>query len=130
MSKKNPKDASFDFELRLYVVQWLVLVIFVVLGTRFYVLQVTRHEDFSQRAENNRIREIPILAPRGAIYDRNGKLLVDNTPAFNITLSPEYVTNLDDTIRALVENLGVDREQLMAQLNDHTRPKSLPILAR
>ncbi|HET9532620.1 MAG TPA: penicillin-binding protein 2 [Blastocatellia bacterium] len=130
MSKKNPKDATFDFELRLYVVQWLVLVIFVVLGTRFYVLQVTRHEDFSQRAENNRIREIPILAPRGAIYDRNGKLLVDNTPAFNITLSPEYVTNIDETIRALVENLGVDREQLITQLNDHTRPKSLPILVK
>ncbi|HWP45468.1 MAG TPA: penicillin-binding protein 2, partial [Blastocatellia bacterium] len=130
MSKKNPKDASFDFELRLYVVQWLVLVIFIVLGVRFYVLQVGRHEDFRQRAENNRIREIPILAPRGAIYDRNGKLLVDNTPAFNITLSPEYVTNLEETLQVLVENLGVDRQQLLADLNDPTRPKSLPILVK
>ena len=43
MSKKNPKEASFDFELRLYVVQWLVLIIFVALGARFYVLQVGRH---------------------------------------------------------------------------------------
>jgi penicillin-binding protein 2 len=130
MSKKNPKDASFDFELRLYVVQWLVLIIFVALGARFYVLQVGRHEDYRQRAENNRIREIPILAPRGAIYDRNGKLLVDNTPAFNITLSPEYASNIDDTIRVLVENLGVDREQLLTELNNQKRPKSLPILVK
>jgi penicillin-binding protein 2 len=130
MSKKNPKDASFDFELRLYAVQWLVLVIFIVLGIRFYALQVTRHQDFSQRAENNRIREIPILAPRGAIYDRSGKLLVDNTPAFNITLSPEYVANLDETIQVLVDNLSVDRNQLIADLNDPKRPKSLPILVK
>ena len=89
MSKKNPKEGSYDFELRLYGIQYLILVIFIALGIRFYVLQVVRHDDFQARAENNRIREIPILAPRGAILDRNENVLVDNTPAFNIVLTPD-----------------------------------------
>src|SRR5687768_11771458 len=132
MSKKNPKDSSYDFELRLYGIQYLILVIFIALGIRFYVLQVVRHDDFQQRAENNRIREIPILAPRGAILDRSENVLVDNTPASNIILTPdpEFMKNLDETVNAMVENLGIDREQLVKELNNPLRPKSQPILVK
>jgi penicillin-binding protein 2 len=132
MSKKNPKDSSYDFELRLYGIQYLILVIFIALGIRFYVLQVVRHDDFQQRAENNRIREIPILAPRGAIFDRNENVLVDNTPASNIILTPdpEFMKNLDETVNAMVENLGIDRDQLVKELNNPLRPKSQPILVK
>lgn len=132
MSKKNPKEGSYDFELRLYGIQYLILVIFIALGIRFYVLQVVRHDDFQQRAENNRIREIPILAPRGAILDRNEIPLVDNTPAINIVVTPdpEFMANVDETIKVMVENLGVDREQLIKELNNPLRPKSQPILVK
>jgi penicillin-binding protein 2 len=114
----------------MYVLQYLVLAILVALAIRFWVLQVTNHQLYQQAAENNRIREIPILAPRGAIYDRNGNLLVDNTPAFNIILSPELISNVEETVRVLVESLGVDREQLLSELNDPKRPKQLPILVK
>ena len=107
-----------------------MLAIFIVLGFRFYVLQVARHEDYKARAENNRIRDIPILAPRGAILDRNGVVLVDNTPAFNVVVFPEDVTNTEETIDTLVENLGVDRKELTDELNDKLRPKSQPILVK
>ena len=132
MSKKNPKEGSYDFELRLYGIQYLILVIFIALGIRFYVLQVVRHDDFQQRAENNRIREIPILAPRGAILDRSEVVLVDNTPASNIILTPdpEFMENLDQTVNAMVENLGIDRDQLVKELNNPLRPKSQPILVK
>jgi penicillin-binding protein 2 len=132
MSRKNPKEGSYDFELRLYGIQYLILVIFIALGIRFYVLQVVRHSDFQARAENNRIREIPILAPRGAILDRNGTPLVDNTPAINIivTPDPEFMANVDETIKVMVENLGVDRDQLVKELNNPLRPKSQPILVK
>lgn len=129
-SKKNPKDQPYDFEIRLYVVQYLVLVIFIFLGIRFYVLQVPRYEDFRQRAENNRIREIPIIAPRGNILDRNGNVLVKNTPAFNIIVTPEDIENEEETVRALVENIGVDRDQLLTELHNPLRPKSQPILVK
>ncbi|HJZ67447.1 MAG TPA: penicillin-binding protein 2 [Blastocatellia bacterium] len=130
MSSSNLKDEGFNLELRVYVIQYLILAVFIALGIRFYVLQVARHDDYQARAENNRIREIPIPAPRGAIFDRNGNVLVDNTPAFNIIVTPEDITNKEDTVKSLVQNLGVDRNELLALLNDPYRPKSQPILVK
>ena len=124
------KDDGFNLELRVYVIQYLVLAVFIALGIRFYVLQVARYEDYQARAENNRIREIPIPAPRGNILDRNGNVLVDNTPAFNIVVTPEDITNKDETLNALVQNLDVDRGTILVELNDPLRPKSQPILVK
>src|SRR5512141_961384 len=100
MSSTNPKEDGFNIELRVYFIQYLVLVVFIALGIRFYVLQVARHDDYQARAENNRIREIPIPAPRGAILDRNEKLLVANANAFNVVVTPEDITNKEDTLSA------------------------------
>src|SRR5215208_3946000 len=119
-SKKNrKKEEPHNFEVRLYVIQYLVLAIFVALGIRFYTLQVTRHDDYVARAENNRIREIPIPATRGNILDRNDVVLVDSRPAFNVVVMPEDMTDKDNTIDVLVENLGIDRNELIVELNDH-----------
>src|SRR5882762_3998567 len=109
MSSTNLRDEEFNPELRVYVVQYLVLAVFIALGIRFYVLQVARHDDYQARAENNRIRDIPIPASRGAILDRNEKVLVDNTSAFNVVVTPEDITDKEDTINALVQNLDIDR---------------------
>lgn len=130
MSSTNPKEDGFNLELRVYVIQYLVLAVFIALGIRFYVLQVARHEDYQARAENNRIREIPIPAPRGAILDRNGNLLVDSTPAFNVVVFPEDITNKEETVNALVQNLDIDRGELVTELNDEKRAKSQPILVK
>jgi penicillin-binding protein 2 len=130
MSSTNPRDDGFNLELRVYVIQYLVLAVFIALGIRFYVLQVARHEDYQARAENNRIREIPIPAPRGAIFDRNDNLLVANNNAFNVVVTPEDITNKEDTLNALVENLDVDRGEVLAELNDPLRAKSQPILVK
>jgi penicillin-binding protein 2 len=130
MSSKNQKEEGFNFELRLYAVQYLILATFIALGIRFYVLQVAKHDDYQARAENNRIREIPIPAPRGAILDRYERRLVDNTPAYNVLLTMEDITNREETVNALVTNLHVDRNQLMEELNDKLRPKSQPILIK
>jgi len=130
MSSTNPKDEGFNLELRMYLIQYLVLAVFIALGIRFYVLQVARHEDYQARAENNRIRDIPIPAPRGAILDRYENVLVDNSSAFNVVVIPEDISSKDETIHALVENVNVDRGELLAALNDPLRPKSQPILIK
>ena len=130
MSSANPKEEGFNLELRVYFIQYLVLVVFIALGIRFYVLQVARHDDYKARAENNRIRDIPIQAPRGAILDRNEKVLVDNTSAFNVIVTPEDISNKEETITALVENVNIDRGELLVALNDQLRPKSQPILVK
>jgi penicillin-binding protein 2 len=130
MSSNNLREDRFNLELRIYVIQYMVLAVFIALGIRFYVLQVARHDDYEARAENNRIRDIPIPAPRGAILDRNGNVLVDSTPASNIVVTPEDITNKEDTITSLVQNLDIDRGELLAELNDPLRAKSLPILVK
>ena len=130
MSSTDPKDEGFNLELRMYLIQYLVLAVFIALGIRFYVLQVARHEDYQARAENNRIRDIPIPAPRGAILDRHENVLVDNSSAFNVVVIPEDISSKDETINALVENVNVDRGELLASLNDPLRPKSQPILIK
>ena len=130
MSSANPREEGFNLELRVYVIQYLVLAVFIALGIRFYVLQVSRHDDYQARAENNRIRDIPIPASRGAILDRNGNLLVDNASAFNVVVTPEDIANKDDTINALVRNLDIDRGEILVELNDPLRPKSQPILVK
>ncbi|HKS42033.1 MAG TPA: penicillin-binding protein 2 [Blastocatellia bacterium] len=128
--KNRKKEETHNFEMRLHVIQYLVLAIFVALGIRFYTLQVNRHDDYVARAENNRIREIPIPATRGNILDRNEVVLVDSRPAFNVVVMPEDMTDKDNTINVLVENLGIDRNELILELNDHLRPKSQPILVK
>jgi penicillin-binding protein 2 len=130
MSKRNPKEVSMDFELRVSLIQYFVLAVFVVLGIRFYVLQVARHEQYQNLAENNRIRDIPLIAPRGAILDRNGKILVDNTPAFNIVVYPEDITSKEQTINVLAEYLGIEREEASREINNLLRSKSDPILIK
>lgn len=130
MSSTNPREEGFNLELRVYLIQYLVLAVFIALGIRFYVLQVARHDDYQARAENNRIRDIPIPASRGAILDRYERLLVDNTSAFNVVVTPEDIADKEDTVNALVQNLDIDRGELLVELNDSLRPKSQPILVK
>jgi penicillin-binding protein 2 len=130
MRRKDGAHKSFDFDKRTQFVFGLIIALFVGMGVRFWFLQVAQHHLYEQRAENNRIREIPILAPRGNIVDRNGVVLVDNTPAFNVIVTPELIENRPNTLAVLEENLGVDRERLLAELSDPRRPKTQPILVK
>lgn len=130
-SSTNLKEEGFNLELRVYFIQYLVLAVFIALGIRFYVLQVARHEDYQARAENNRIREIPIPASRGNILDRTGeRVLVDSASAFNVVVTPEDITDREDTLNALVQNLAVDRDEVLAELNNPLRARSQPVLVK
>src|SRR5262245_53820658 len=127
--KKN-NESSPDLGRRINVVQGIVLAVFLILGVRFYHLQVAQHEKYIAQAENNRIREIPIIAARGSILDRNSKILVDNKPTFNVVVMPEDITSRDETIQALVENLNVSRDDALREINNPNRPKTDPILIK
>ena len=65
----------------------------------FWVFQVAQHQKFSEMAENNHRRRLPLPAPRGVLFDRNGKVLVENRNTFNIALVREQSGNIDDTLR-------------------------------
>jgi len=104
---------------RVGVVQVLVFVLLTLLGVRLYYLQIVRGDYFSERAENQRVRFIPIPAPRGAILDRNGKLLVDSRPTYNVIISNEPLKsiNINDRVEDYSKGLDLDRQFVVERLN-------------
>ncbi len=73
---------------RLTMFQAVIFFTFVVLVARLYYLQFVEGEMYALQAEENRLQLVPIAAPRGVIYDRNGVALALNVPAFNVTIVP------------------------------------------
>ena len=82
-------DDSQNLRLRLRLIQALVLVLLSVLGVRLYLLQIINGSRYAEIAENQRIRLLPIPAPRGVIFDRNTHPLVDSRPIYSVILSRE-----------------------------------------
>src|SRR5271156_1372955 len=74
---------------RIAVFQYLTVAIFLILIGGFWVLQIRDAKANTELAERNRIKTVPLLAPRGKILDRDGRVIVDNHSAFALTLSRE-----------------------------------------
>jgi penicillin-binding protein 2 len=122
-STKNEKgfDSFEDLRqagVRLEIIRYLAIAVFVILVGRLWWLQVMNHEAYAERAEQNRIRELPIPARRGTIYDRHGKILVDSRSSYNIVLSRKDVKSFAEMTDLLVENLGIDRDWLTKRFKD------------
>src|SRR6202020_833144 len=79
---------------KLHAAQYLVALILAVLITGLWRLEVLGADNFRALAEANRIRKVPILAPRGRLFDREGRLLVDNYPSVTCYLLREQVKDL------------------------------------
>src|SRR4028118_1494599 len=107
-------DYTQNLSLRISSIHVIAFVLLAILGVRLYYLQVVKGEYYGEKAENQRIRHIPIPAPRGAIFDRNGKILVDSRPTFNVTLAREPLKTIDPTTRLdeYADGLSVDRQYL------------------
>ena len=108
------EDSSQNLRGRLWVVQIFVVLLLAVLGVRLYYLQLVRGKYYAEIAQNQRIRLLPIPAPRGTIYDREGNSLVDSRPIYNVILSREDLRgrNLASLVKPLSEALVVDGEIL------------------
>ena len=135
-SPKNEKnfDAFDDLRqagLRLEVLRYVAIAVFLILVGRLWWLQVMNHEVYAERAEQNRIRELPITARRGTIYDRHGKILVDSRSSYNIVLSRKDVKSFAEMTDLLVDNLGIDRERLTSRFKDaQSEPKYESIVVK
>src|SRR5215210_1135053 len=119
------EDDSQNLRVRLRIIQVLVILLLAVLAVRLYVLQIVNGTFYAERAENQRIRLLPIPAPRGVIFDRNGKILVDSRPIYNVILSREDIKNLDlsQFIEPFSNGLDIDPEYLKERLNQiQTQP--------
>src|SRR5499433_3732894 len=108
------EDTSQNLRARLRFVQVLVTLMLGLLSVRLYVLQVVRGDRYAEIAVNQRRRRLPIPAPRGVIFDREGRVLVDSRPIYNVILSREDVKgkDLSSLVEPLSEGLSVDRDIL------------------
>jgi len=104
------EDTSQNLRSRLWVVQIFIVLLLAVLGVRLYYLQLVRGQHYAEIAQNQRIRLLPITAPRGVIFDRNGHPLVDSRPIYNIILSREDLKGRDllSLVNPFTEALAVD----------------------
>ncbi|MDQ3798863.1 MAG: penicillin-binding protein 2 [Acidobacteriota bacterium] len=112
-------DHSQNLPIRVSTIQIIAFILFALLGARLYYLQVVKGEYYADKAENQRVRYIPIPAPRGAILDRNGTLLVDSRPTYNVVLSHEPIKSINvlERLDDYSRGLRVDRQYLLERLN-------------
>src|SRR6516162_9974204 len=99
------------------VVQYGILLLMLGLAAGLWRLQVLGASNFRELAEQNRIRKVPILAPRGKLFDRDGRLVVDNYPSVTCFLVREQNKNLDADLPMIAKGLNLDLEQLKATLH-------------
>jgi len=112
-------DQVQNLGARIWTIQVLAFILLTLLGVRLYYLQITKGAYYAERAENQRVRLIPIPAPRGAIFDRNGKILVDSRPTYNVVLSNEPLKSLDlpSRVNDYAAGLSMDRQFVIERLN-------------
>ncbi|MBA3321462.1 MAG: penicillin-binding protein 2 [Pyrinomonadaceae bacterium] len=108
------EEGAQNLKVRLRIIQVIVLVLLSVLGVRLYFLQVVYGAYYAERAENQRVRLLPIPAQRGTIFDRKGKVLVDSRPSYNVILFREATKgkDLNAIVAPLAEALNLDLEIL------------------
>ena len=119
------------FNRRLITAAILIFLLFAALVAQLFNLQVTQHEYFSARSDGNRLHSQYVPPARGLIFDRQGELLADNQPIFNLTVVREQVDDLDATLEylgTLIRLTDDDVEQFNARLQRNRVPfSSVPL---
>ncbi|HEX3894339.1 MAG TPA: penicillin-binding protein 2 [Terracidiphilus sp.] len=102
--------------IKLAVAQYGILVMMLALAAGLWRLQVLGAANFKLLAEQNRIRKVPMLAPRGKLFDRENRLIVDNYPSVSCFLVREQGHNVDADLPMIAHGLNLDLDQLRATI--------------
>jgi penicillin-binding protein 2 len=108
---------------RLTAVQYFVLFIFLLLAYGLWRLQVMQSDKYSLLAEQNMVRNVPILAPRGKILDREGRIIVDNYPSFSALLLRDSARDLNADADAIARGLHLNADEVRQRIR---RAASMP----
>ncbi|MFN0170050.1 MAG: penicillin-binding protein 2 [Bryobacteraceae bacterium] len=124
--RDDPRFASG----RIAALQYLTVGVFVFLLSGFWILQIRDPELYSERAERNRIKAYPLVAPRGKILDRDNRVIVDNHSSFSVMLSRENLK--PEHVQPIASGLNLNFDDLAERLRryDRTRPKYEPIIIK
>ncbi len=117
--------------IRLTAVQYIILIIFMILAYGLWRLQVMQSDFYAQLAEKNRIRNVPILAPRGKILDRQGRVIVDNYPSFSALLLRDSTRDLSADADVIAQGLHLEPKEVRDRIRKFTSmPQYQPIFLK
>jgi len=129
MTSPLQPDDRRHLGVRLSAMQFVAAGLFALLAVAFWVFQVAQHQKFREIAENNHRRRLPLPAPRGVLFDRNGQVLVENQTTLNIALVREQSGDIDETLRLLAAATGADEAKMRETVNRRRRePSYRPIV--
>ena len=116
---------------RLAAASYVIVGMITLLLLGFWKLQVIDSDKYGVMAERNRVRSIPIIAPRGRMLDRDGRVLVDNYPSFSVLLLRDDMPAVEKNLPAIADGLGLSLDDLRDQLsNTSALPKFQPIVIK
>ena len=117
--------------IRLTAAQYIILGIFLVLAYGLWRLQVMQSDYYALAAERNRIRNVPVLAPRGKIIDREGRIIVDNYPSFSALLLRDSTRDLNADADLIAQGLHLDPDEVRARIRRFSlMPQYQPIFLK
>ncbi len=116
---------------RLAAASYVIVGMITLLLLGFWKLQVIDSDKYGVMAERNRVRSIPIIAPRGRMLDRDGRVLVDNYPSFSVLLLRDDLPAVEKNLPAIADGLNLSLDDLKEQLsNTGALPKFQPIVIK
>ena len=117
--------------VRLTAVQYIILAIFLILAYGLWRLQVMQSEFYAGLAERNRVRTVPILAPRGKILDREGRVIVDNYPSFTALLLRDSLRDLSADADLIAKGLNMNPSEVRERIRKFaSMPQYQPIFLK
>lgn len=109
---RNPSGEAALFRARAFVGFGIVLLALAFLAAWYFRLQVIDHDDYARQSEANRIKPRPVVPARGLIYDRKGRLLADNIPAYRIDVTPEEAGDIPRLLAELSRVVSLSPEEI------------------
>src|SRR5690349_11056250 len=117
--------------LRLTASQYIILGIFLILAYGLWRLQVMQSDYYALAAERNRIRNVPVLAPRGKIIDREGRIIVDNYPSFSALLLRDSTRDLNADADVIAQGLHLEPKEVRDRIRHFaSMPQYQPIFLK
>ncbi len=117
----NPEEEAKEYLPRYQLLYIAIGLVGLIFFARLWYLQIVEGTELRRYSERNRVKEIKIPAPRGLILDRDGRVLVDNLPGFEATISPQYATRLEETAEAVGAVLGLSPQSIVENVRTSRR---------
>ncbi len=124
------QNAASFFNKRIYLLCLLTVLALFIIGGRLFYLQVIKGFSFSELSKNNRIRKIRLVPPRGFIFDRQGRLLVDNRPSYDAVAEIEDIKLTPDFYKIVAPILDISEEKLKKQVRSLLHSPYVPVVLR